>query len=100
MRQHVTFVEKDSQKRFANYKYYQQVKEECHFTGKYRSAVHSICNLRFNVTNEIPVVFNDGPNYNYHLIIKELANNFIVQFECLGENKEKYFFCYNRKKKL
>ena len=39
--------------------------------------------------NEIPVVFHNGSNYDYHFIIKELANEFEGQFECLGENKEK-----------
>ena len=41
-------------------------------------------NLRFNVPNENPVVFHNGPNYDYHLIIKELANESEEQFECLG----------------
>ena len=40
--------------------------------------------------NEIPVVFHNGSNYHYHFIIKELANEFEGQFECLGENTEKY----------
>ena len=40
--------------------------------------------------NEIPVVFHNGSNYNYHFIIKELAKEFEGQFECLGENTEKY----------
>ena len=40
--------------------------------------------------NEIPVVFHNGSNYDYHFIIKELANEFEGQFECLGENKEKF----------
>ena len=60
------------------------------FTGKYRSATHSICNLKFNVPNEISVVFHNGSNYDYHFIIKELANEFEGQFECLGENTEEY----------
>ena len=34
---------------------YQKVRDHCHCTGKYRSAAHSICNLKFNVSNEIPV---------------------------------------------
>ena len=25
--------------------YYQKVRDDCHFTGKYRRAAHSICNL-------------------------------------------------------
>ena len=38
--------------------------------------------------NEIPVVFHNSSTYDYHFIIKELANEFEGQFECLGENKE------------
>ena len=51
---------------------------------------HSICNLKFNVPNEILVVFHNGSNYHYHFIIKELANEFEGQFECFWENTEKY----------
>ena len=35
-------------------------------------------------------VFHNGSNYEYHFILKELANEFEGQFEFLGENKEKY----------
>ena len=49
---------------------HQKVRDHCHFTGKYRDAAHSICNLRFNLPNEIPVVFNNISNYNYHFIMK------------------------------
>ena len=34
--------------------------------------------------------FDNGPNYDYHFIIKELANKSQGKFECLGENTEKY----------
>ena len=54
--------------------------------GKYRGAAHNICNLKFNVPNEIPVVFHNASNYDYHLIIRELANTFQGQFKCLVEN--------------
>ena len=40
--------------------------------------------------NEIPVIFDKGSNYDYHFMIKELANEFDGKFECLGENTEKY----------
>ena len=40
--------------------------------------------------DEIPVVFHNGSNYDYHFIIKELANKLLGQLECLGENTEKY----------
>ena len=53
---------------FANDKVYQKVKDCCHYTGKWRGAAHSICNLKFYVSNEIPVVFHNGTNYDYHFL--------------------------------
>ena len=37
---------------------YRKVRDHCHYTGKYRGVAHSICNLKFNVSNKIPVVFH------------------------------------------
>ena len=41
---------------------YRKVRDHCHHTGKYGGAVHSICNFKFNVPNEIPEVFHNGSN--------------------------------------
>ena len=71
-------------------KEYFKVKDHCHYTGKYRSAAHNICNLRYKTPKEIPVVFHNGSIYDYHFIIKELAQEFKGQFECFWENTEKY----------
>ena len=38
----------------------------------------------------VPIVFPNESNYDYHFIIKELAEDFKKQFTCLGENTEKY----------
>ena len=76
-------------KKFVNDKDYRKVRDHCHYTGKYRGAAHSICNSKFNVPNEFPVVFHNGSNYDYHFIIKELAKSLIEKLECLGENTEK-----------
>ena len=53
------------------FKSYCKVRDHCHYTGKYRGAAHSSCNLRYKVP-------------------KELAKEFKGNFECLGENTEKY----------
>ena len=68
-----------------NYK----VRDHCHYTGKYRAA-HNICNLRYKVPKEIAIVFHNGSIYDYHFIIKDLVKAFEGNFECLGENTEKY----------
>ena len=84
-----------------NDKKQQNVKDHCHYTGKYRGAAHNICNLRYKVPKEIPVVFHDGSTYDYHFIIKELVNKCEGNFECLGENTEKCItFSVPLKKKI
>ena len=62
--------EKRFLEKFTNDRNYQKVREHSPFKGKYRGAAHSICNLRFDVPNEFPVVFDNDLNYDYHFIIK------------------------------
>ena len=84
-----------------NDKKQQKVKDHCHCTGKYRGAAHNICNLRDKVPKEIHVVFHNGSTYDYHFIIKELVKEFDGNFDCLGENTEKYItFSVPLKKKI
>ena len=84
-----------------NDKKQQKVRDHCHYTGKYRGVAHNICNLRYKVPKEIPVVFHNGSTYDYHFIIKELVKEFEANFDCLGENTEKYItFSVPLKKKI
>ena len=46
--------------------------------------------MRYKIPKEIPVVFHNGYTYDYHFIIKESVKEFEGNFECLGENTEKY----------
>ena len=80
-----------------NYK----VRDHCHYTGKYRGAAHNICNLRYKVPKEIPIVFHNGSTYDYHFTNKELVKEFEANFECIGEKTEKYItFSVPIKKKI
>ena len=84
-----------------NDKKHYKVRYHCHYTGKYRGAAHNICNLRYKVPREIAIVFHNGSIYDYHFIIKELVKEFDGNFECLGENTEKYItFSAPIKKKI
>ena len=47
-------------------------------------------NLRYKVPKEIPVVIYNVSTYDYHFIIKLLAEEFEVQFKCLWENTKKH----------
>ena len=84
-----------------NNKKHHKVRDHCHYTGKYKDAAHNICNLRYKVPKEIPVVFHNGSTYDYDFIIKELVKEFEGNFDCLGENTEKYItFSIPLKKKI
>ena len=66
--------EKFENKYFKDKKYC-KVRDRCHYTGEYRGAAHSICSLKYIVPKKASVVFHNGSNYDYHFIIKELAEN-------------------------
>ena len=65
-------------------KKHHKVRDHCHYTGKYRGANRNICNLRYKVPKEIPIVFRNSSTYDYHFIIKELVKEFEGNFDCLG----------------
>ena len=46
--------------------------------------------LKYSILKKSPIVFHNGSNYDYHFIIKELAEEFKKQFTCLEESTEKY----------
>ena len=48
-----------------------------HYTGKFRGAAHSICNLRYKVPKNIPVVIHNAV-YDTHFIVKQLAEELRV----------------------
>ena len=41
-----------------------KVRDHCHYTEKYRGAAHNICNLRYKISKEIPIVFHNGSTYD------------------------------------
>ena len=70
-------------------KNYQKIEDHCHYTGEYRGAAYSICNLNYSVPKEISIVFHNGSNYDYHYILKEFAEEFEGQPTCYEENSKK-----------
>ena len=63
-------------KEFSNDKKYCKVRDHCHYTGRFRGAPCSICNLCYKIPREILVVFHNSSTYDYHFIIKQLAIEF------------------------
>ena len=78
------------QNKYLTDKKYRKVRDHCSYTGEYRGAAHSICNLKYSVPKKIPIVFHNRSNYDYHFIMKELVKEVKKQFTCLGEVTEKF----------
>ena len=66
-----------------------KVRDHCHYTGKYRGALHSKCNLRLKRTRTIPVFFHNLTRYDCHLFVKRLADS-PGDVNCIPRNEEKY----------
>ncbi|XP_076301457.1 uncharacterized protein LOC143219338 [Lasioglossum baleicum] len=67
-----------------------KVHDHCHFTGAYRGPAHIACNLGYQSSYVIPVVFHNLSGYDAHFIIKELANTFEGKIAVLPLTKERY----------
>ena len=80
----------DHKNKKTEYGLYRKVRDHCHYAGKFRGAAYNIYNIRYNIPKKIPIVFHNGSTYDYHFVIKKLAEGFKGEFECLEENREKY----------
>ena len=67
----------------------EKVRDHCHITGKFRRATHRSCNINFQLTKKIPVIFHNLRGYDSHLIFSEL-NKFDANFNVLPNGLEKY----------
>ena len=80
------FCTDKSDKNYINRK---KVKDHCHYTGKFRGAAHSKCNLNYKVLKEIPIIIHNA-SYDTHFILEQLAKEFKGELNCIGDNMEKY----------
>ena len=60
-----------------------------------------ICNLKYKTTKEICTIFHNKYKYDFHFIIKDLAD---LEFEgkstCFGENSEKVHNLFHSNRKI
>ena len=51
-----------------NYINKRKVKDHCHYTGKFRGAAYSKCNLNYKVLKEIPIIIHNA-SYDTHFMV-------------------------------
>ena len=66
-----------------------KIRDHCHYTGKYRGAAHSSCNLRYRIPDYILAVFHNLAGYDAHLFIKELEKH-TSKIGVIAKNTENY----------
>ena len=67
----------------------EKVRDHCHITGKFRGAAHWDCNINFQLTKKIPVIFHNLKDYDSHLIFSEL-HKFNLKVDVIPNGLEKY----------
>ena len=48
------------------------MRDHCHVTGTFRGAAHWNCNINFQLTKNVPVMFHNLKDYGSHLFVNEL----------------------------
>ena len=66
-----------------------KVRDHYHVTGKFRGAAHWSCNVKFQLTKKVPVIFHNLRGYDSHLIFCEL-DKFNVKIDVIPNGLEKY----------
>ena len=66
-----------------------KVRDHCHVTGKFRGAAHWNCNIHFQLTKKVPVLFHFLRGYGSHLVCNEL-DKFDVKISVIPNGLEKY----------
>ena len=67
----------------------EKVRDHCHVTGIFRGAAHWDCNIYFQLTKIVPVIFHNLRSYGSHLILNEL-DKFDVKISVIPNGLEKY----------
>ena len=67
----------------------EKVRDHCHITGKFRGGAHWDCNISFQWTKKVPVIFHNLRGYDSHLIFNEL-DKFDVKISVIPNGLEKH----------
>ena len=67
----------------------ENARDHCHVNGKFRGAAYWDCNINFQLTKKVPVIFHNLRGYDSHLIFNEL-DKFDVKISVIPNGLEKY----------
>ena len=65
----------------------EKVRGHCHVTVKFRGAAYWDCNINFQLTKKVPVIFDNLRGYDSHLVFNEL-NKFDAKINVIPNGLE------------
>ena len=65
------------------------MRDHCHVAGKFRGVSYCNCNINFQLTKIVPVIFHNLRDYDSHLIFNEL-DKFDMKIKVIPNGLEKY----------
>ena len=93
-----------------------KVRDHCHITSKFRGAAHWDCNINFQLTKKVPVIFRNLKGYDFKYLVKEFGSEnlellkqgaypyeYMNSFKRFNEEKlpaRKYFYSSTKKGKI
>ena len=66
----------------------EKARDHCQVTGKFRGAAHWRCNINFQLTKKVPLIFHNLRDYDSHSIFSEL-NKFGLKIRVTPNGLEK-----------
>ena len=67
----------------------EKVRDHCHVPGKFRGVAHWDCNINFQLTKKVPVIFHNLKGYDIHFIFSEL-HKFNLKINVIPNGLERY----------
>ena len=74
----------------------EKVRDPCHVTGNFRGAAHWDCNIHFQLTKKVPVIFHNLRGYDSHLVFNEIGK-FDGKISVIPNGLEKYMTVFLNK---
>lgn len=67
-----------------------KTRDHCHYSGHIRGLAHQSCNINMRATYFLPVIIHNAKNYDNHLILKHIPENYVQNIHIIPVNLEKF----------